>query len=271
MLDSLFDFKKTGLPIVTLLFLSGCLIVSVPTLFYPGLYQIFGGYKPINYPWQKLTIAFEHGFYGFPLIVHLIGNGILLWFCGSFCEKLLGTARFFLLTVAAMLGFALTHSLPFIDGHGSSGVIWAYPPVMFIALRSFSSIDKSRAESDPGIEKIKMLLVIMWIVISVFMAVIPYFAGWRGNPLTSLLLANTFHISATVVGFVFALVWRRHIVAKLQTVKATNFRQRHKTKPDKLAIFGASLIPIGLILLLLLVAFGVIPYSPEIERNYALL
>jgi len=264
MLDSLFDPKKTGLPIVTLLFLSGCLIVSLPTLFLPDLYEIFGGYKPLNYPWQKWTIAFEHGFYGFPLIVHLLGNGILLWLCGSFCEKLLGTSRFFLLTLTAMLGFALTHSLPFIDGHGASGVIWAYPPVMFIAMRTYSSMDKASAGSDPGIQKIKMLLVIMWIVISVFMAIIPYFAGWRGNPLTSLFLANTFHISATIVGFVFGLLWRGHIAAKLKEMNASVLPQQPGTQLDILAIVGASLIPISLTILLLLIALGVITYPSSI-------
>jgi len=261
MLDSLFDARKSGLPVVTLLFFSGCLIVSVPTFFFPGLYQIFGGYKPINYLWQKVTIAFEHGFYGFPLLVHLLGNGILLWFCGNFCEKLLGSARFFLLTIAAIAGFGLAHSLPFIDGHGSSGVIWAYPPVMFVTLRQYRRLAPQKTQSDPGVQHIRGLLIIMWVVITLFMTVLPYFAGWQGDPLTSLILANTFHISATGVGFLFAFLWRGHIVSRLQEMNADNFSQYPRTKLDKSAILVGVLIPLTLTILLLLVALGIIPYS----------
>ena len=99
MLSILFDHKKTGLPFVKIIFAVSCLIVSLPTLFFPGLYEIFDGYKPLNYPWQKFTLPFQHGFYAFPLLVHFGLNLILLTFCGVFSEKILGAARFLLLTI----------------------------------------------------------------------------------------------------------------------------------------------------------------------------
>lgn len=71
--------ELTGLPVVTIVFATSCLIVSLPTLFFPGLYQIFGGTKPLHYPWQKFTLAFQHGFHGLPLLVHLGLNLVLLW------------------------------------------------------------------------------------------------------------------------------------------------------------------------------------------------
>ncbi|NIR47129.1 rhomboid family intramembrane serine protease [candidate division KSB1 bacterium] len=248
MLSILFDHKKAGRPLITIVFAASCLIVSLPTLFFPGLYEVFGGYKPLSYPWQKLTLAFEHGFSGYPLIVHLGFNGFLLWYCGILAEKILGSARFLLLTLAAMVGFALAHSLAMIEGHGSSGVIWAYSPIVFVTLHSYQKMNKDKASSDPKFNQGKTILIIMWGVVTVFMAIIPYLFGWRGNIFFALIFGNIFHISGTCVGFLLILFWRNHIHRRLENLESGESRKHFDcTSWDKLAVALSMLIPVSLL------------------------
>ena len=65
---------------------------------------------PKNTLWHFSTV-----FHGVVLLVHLGLNLILLRFCGIFSEKILGAGRFLILTIAARLGYAAAHSLPWID------------------------------------------------------------------------------------------------------------------------------------------------------------
>jgi len=54
-------------------------------------------------------------------------------------------------------------------------------------------------------QRLRGILILMYAVIVILMAMLPYFFGWRGNPLVSLLIGNLFHLTATAVGTLFAL------------------------------------------------------------------
>ncbi len=173
-------------------------------MFEPGLYSMIGGLKPLASPWQRLTLAFQHGFPGLPAPVHLGFSLVLLAVCAAPVERLVGPARFTLVTVCAMGAYAVAHLVPSVDGHGASGVIWAYAPILFVARRR-------RREEQPGRDA--AVLTVMWVVVPVVMTLLVYASGYRGNPLTALVLANLFHISGTLVGVFFAMLWSRGILA----------------------------------------------------------
>ena len=215
MISDLFDRRRQPAPVVTWGFLAVCLAVSIPTMFRPGLYSFLGGFKPLASPWQRLTLAFQHGFQGLPAPVHLAFNVFLLLYCGVLAERLLGRLRFLLLTLAAMGTYAVAHLCPVVDGHGSSGVIWAYAPIVLVALRHAWRTDREGALRDPHFQRGRGVLLIMWGAVTLVMAGLIYGMGYRGNPLYALLLGNIFHITATATGFAFAFLWRHRITARL--------------------------------------------------------
>lgn len=204
-LDALYDSRAGGRPVVTLGFLLLCYAITVPTLFKPELYGVFGGIAPRSHGWQIFTAAFEHGWPGFHGSIHLALDTFLILEAGPPCERLLGRARFLGLCLAALAVSALVQTLT--GGvNGSSLIIWSWGPPLFFAWRwgRRHGVSDTRA-----MERLQMILVFMYGVMVAVMTVLPYLAGWRGNPLVSLIRGNLFHLTATGVGIVFtAAVWR---------------------------------------------------------------
>lgn len=201
-LESLYR-SASGRPGVTYTFLALCLAVTLATILDPELYRVFGGVAPRRHWWQPFTAVFEHGWPHFHGSIHLALNLFLILEAGRPCERLLGSARFLLLTLLATAANAITISLT--QGvNGSSLVIWAWGPPLFLAMRhaKLRNPDVTRTEA---YRRIVRVLVIMYAVVIPAMAVLPYLAGWRGNPLVSLVRANLFHLVATAVGAAVAL------------------------------------------------------------------
>ena len=208
-LASLYDSNQRPKPVVVYAFLVLSYAVTVPALFLPDISEVLGGIEPRHYPWQRFTAVFVHGWPGFPALVHLGLNTFLMLECGRPCERLLGSGRFLVLSVAALAASAAIMSLG--DGvNGSSLVIWAWGPPLFVALRA-----AGRGAGDPGAARIRAILVVMYGVVTLAMTLIPYAAGWRGNPLTAFLLGNQYHLVATAVGVVAALTFSRRIHSRI--------------------------------------------------------
>ncbi|HMB69065.1 MAG TPA: rhomboid family intramembrane serine protease [bacterium] len=187
---------------VTWIFLALCVAVSVPSFFVPELRDVLGGIAPRQYPWQPFTAALMHGWPGFPGPLHLALNAFLILEAGRPCERLLGSSRFLVLSLASLLANAVAvHVTPGVNG--SSLVIWAWAPPLLVARRSGTLT----GAGDP--ERIGGVLVLLFLVIPLAMTAAPYVAGWRGNPVVAFARANLFHGVAVAVGAGFAVGWRR--------------------------------------------------------------
>lgn len=217
---------------------AGMLVVSLPTAVRPELYGWVGGYKPLTHPWQPVTAAFEHGFHGVPLWVHLGANMLLLGVSGRIAEPVLGSLRFVGVTVLAIFCFALVHAFGPVDGHGASSFIYAYGPVLLVA--RLCARRSSNAAALAFTDNVPWLLVASWAVIPVIMALVPYAAGWRGDPLQSFVLANAFHFSGLVAGIASTWFWRDEIARRTVAPDA------RATHGDRLAGGLSVLIPVGL-------------------------
>lgn len=212
-LDSLFDSNESTTPYSTYVFLALCYLITIPSLLYPKLYGIFGGIEPRPYPWQLFTAVFEHGWPGFHGSIHLALNTILILECGRPCERLLGSRRFLLLCFLSMLANAGTQL--YTEGvNGSSLVIWAWGPPLFVALKWAKSRDR-QVRNAASFGRIRGILIIMYGVVVVVMALLPYLAGWRGNPLVSLLMGNLYHLVAAGVGIICAFFWAGYLRLRL--------------------------------------------------------
>lgn len=201
-------------PVVTWAFLALCVGVTVPSILFPSLADVFGGIGPRRYPWQVFTAVFEHGWPGFPAAVHLGLNAFLILECGRPCERLLGSGRFLVLGLASVAANAGTQVLT--EGvNGSSLVIWAWgPPLLFALVRTRSDPDGSlERRLGAGRERIRGVLILMYLVVTAAMTALPYASGWRGDPFTAFLLGNRYHLVATGVGVVFAQLWKRREIS----------------------------------------------------------
>lgn len=220
---ALHDFAPPHRPYVSYGFLSLSLAITIPTLIQPELYDVFGGLEPRRYPWQIFTAVFEHGWPGFHGSIHLALNAFLILECGRPCERLLGWRPFLTLSVAAAAANAGTQLLTEAV-NGSSLGIWAWGPPLYLALRRVARRNPAVRET-VHYERIRMVLILMYVVVVIAMGAIPYLSGRRGNPILALAMGNLYHLVAAGVGLAFTLVWSRHIESRLADLAVAQRRR----------------------------------------------
>lgn len=134
--------------------------------------------------------------------------------CDRPCERLLGSGRFLLLTLAAAVANVGCQWLSQ-PVTGSSQVLWAWGPPLVVALLWAR---RAGAGRNGAASRVRVVLGIMYLAVTAGMTLLPYLVGWRGEPLTALWLGNRYHIVATAVGAAGAWAWRREIEARLERV-----------------------------------------------------
>lgn len=212
-LEALTDSRRSGTPWVTYGFVTLCYLVTVPALLHPPVGTLLGGLEPRRHAWQPFTAVLVHGWPGFPGVIHLGLNTILMLWCGRPCERLLGAERF---ATLVLLSVAANGAAQLLLGgvNGSSLVIWAWGPPVLVAMLRARHVDPQVVRS-PAWARLRDVLALMYGVIVIAMGALPYLAGWRGNPLMALLMGNQFHLVATGVGAIGAWLWRDRIRARI--------------------------------------------------------
>jgi membrane associated rhomboid family serine protease len=216
LLDRFYDRASGNAVPVTYAYLGLSVAATVVAMARPDLEAALDGIAPREHAWQPLTAAFLHGWPGVPRWLHLVVNGFLMLRLGPYCERLLGSGRFLLLSVLALAANAAV--LTRTDGvNGSSLVMWAWGPPLFFALATARRADPTSPEG-PIYRDVQWVLVLFYAVVIVLMAIVPYVYGWRGTLLAALARGNLFHLIATAIGIVFALVLRGWIARRLLEV-----------------------------------------------------
>ncbi|MDF2686453.1 MAG: hypothetical protein K0S55_1635, partial [Clostridia bacterium] len=228
-----------------ILAISSCL-VSIPTYFFPVLYDIYGGEKPIYYPWQDFTHYLQHGTIcgQVPLPAHLIWNLLVIMIYGVISEKILGTKKFFILSFTAMLVSQIMRQTLDFKGNGASGIIWAYAPIVFVCIYHLFFKYKKKLLKDYMFYVCNFILFAMWFLITVINIFIEN--------------SNLFHLTATVTGAVFAFIWRDNITEGINRLLFTeNYNFKHD-KWYKVIIFINILVPTFVIVIFLLTSSGLL-------------
>lgn len=210
-LSPLYDSHRGGRPVVSWGFLGLCMGMTALAWAFPSIHAALGEVEEKRSFWQALPSVFLHGLPGVPALLHLGVNSALILECGRPCERLLGSGRFLALCLASL---GVNAGLQTLTGgvNGSSQVIWSWGPPLFVALL-WARRQPGGAGGDAV--RVRNVLIVMYVLVSLGMGILPYAAGWRGNPLIGFLMGNLFHISATLVGVIAALYWRRDILARL--------------------------------------------------------
>lgn len=151
-------------------------------------------------------MVFQHGASGVPpaILLHLALNTALLLTCGAMAERLLGSGRFLMLTLAAWCTFIAAQSISGIWINGSSGIIWAYSPFLFVSILRSNTDTKWRQSA----RRARGLLVIMWVIVPVAMGFVPLLFNRNHSLAHTFFYGNLFHFVSGFTGAAAYLLWR---------------------------------------------------------------
>ncbi|MGE5550545.1 MAG: rhomboid family intramembrane serine protease [Bacteroidota bacterium] len=126
--ENLYSRLKGFPPVVFLLILS-CCVITIPLLIQPKLYEVLGCDTSVRqFFWQYLTSSFAHGAPVNPVpptLPHFLGNALMIALLGAVIERVLGSGRFLLLTLATLATHTIWKTTAG-GGNGASGFCWGY-------------------------------------------------------------------------------------------------------------------------------------------------
>ena len=184
-------------PLVTWVLAILCTVVAMATLIRPEL-RAFVGHTANNEFLGLISSPFVHGFSRTSTLPHLAGNLVLLLSVGRWLEQRIGTGTFLMVSVGAYVAFIVIQSFAGFEVNGVSVIIWAFaPPLVAVHWHAgWKSIEKVR---------VFVMCFLMWVAIPVAMTSIPIAAGYDGGLLSAFMIANLFHLLATLIGALFAV------------------------------------------------------------------
>lgn len=189
--------------------------VTVASLVFPNLRHVFGSFDEGTGIMQRLTVAFQHGFEMRSAVVHLLVDLVLYAMMGIFLEKVMGAWMFFLLNFSAILFYIIVHLVFDMTGHGGSGLIWAYAPLVFYTLNE-GRLLKTRSQFDEFYRTLRTVLVVMYTLIPLLMSIIPIYFDSESPLLQSVINGNLFHVTATLWGIGFLMIYRENVRTRLK-------------------------------------------------------
>lgn len=210
--------KKFPLVSVTIAVL--CLAITIISQLNPSTYITFAFTYPVKYPWQLISYVFLHGIAtdllppDFPYdpmalaIGHVLFNLLLLLPFGILCEKILGSTKFFLLSLVAwIVDIACIFAIAIISNDdsfisaGASGLVFSYMPVgMYIIISLGKKFGFGKL-----FKQVTFYLLMPIAIFTFLFAVSPNVAGVTG--VGSMIL----HLLALCVGVLMAVLFRKTI------------------------------------------------------------
>jgi membrane associated rhomboid family serine protease len=232
---------------ITLLLIACMLLATLPALSFPRVEKLLSALDPQPYMWKPITAAFSHGWAFLPPLTHLAANLALFFFVGPWTERLLGSARYLLLMLAAIFiaGLVRVYQAYGPGGAsspgGASAFLLACGPVLFyhwMAIRNIETITAFR--------KLWLGALVLALMLGVPLIYGMWLARQSDTPLLALLQANAIHLSAFLTGVLALALWRRRLGPESELVPA---------QPgilDRAAVLAAALLPAGIVVLILL-------------------
>lgn len=225
----MFDDIKTSWrpwPVVSTVFTLTFTAVTLATFFFTNLRNIMGCYTADCSFSQRLTVAYQHGYDEYSGIIHLIADIILMAILGTFTEKIMGSFRFFLLTLGTMMVYTLIHAVFKMIGHGASPIIYAYVPIVFYALNEGRLI-KTRSAYDDHFSELRNVLIVVVFLLPVFFSFVPINFDSNFSLFESVIYGNFFNLLGLLCGVVGLQFFKQHIRSRLKTIS-----RKKKFDPD---------------------------------------
>ena len=201
-------YLRKGNCTVSVIIASLCIAVTCISMFFPDTYQAIAYAYPVQYPWQICSGVFLHGSPELPLagsIGHLIFNLLLVIPFGTLIEKILGSKKFSIMSIALWVVNAITFYIIAMvitpkgetaNGAGVSGIAFSYG---IIGIYSLFVLGKMNFKL---MFKQVSFYLLLNIIVGMIVMVNPYVAG---------IYSMIIHIVAIVFGIVYTIVFRKTI------------------------------------------------------------
>jgi membrane associated rhomboid family serine protease len=236
-------------PIVSWLLLFTCLLATGSIFFDARFESIYGVHhtQGVNIL-TRLTAPFVHGYSPLTSIMHLATTVILMYFMGTFLEKIIGSFRFLILTLLSLLLYIFMHRMLLMIGHGFTPILMTFSGVLLIVQLEARFV-KTNAIFDDYYRLMWTIQVLTWVIIPVVFSIAPMYFDSKAKLFQILLYGNILHIVGFVFGILIALVFRKDIRDRL--VHYTRKKYMANTKLDNNAWILALCFPLYLILIFL--------------------
>ncbi len=188
-------------PPVWLILVMCCAVVSLTVYAVPWLRHLVTAAPPQRHPWWFVTALFTHADRTvIPLYLHFITNVAVIALFGSRVERRLGSARTALVVVTAVAAQLVVSRAIGTYGDGASGIAWAFAPLALPAVLDEYRRRRRAAFADASFLAHVVLYGWIWIVVTAA----SFAMGAHAT--------NLWHLTATLVGVGFLLLWRRHLL-----------------------------------------------------------
>jgi hypothetical protein len=195
-----------------------------------------------------MTVPFCHGYNPSSAAVSLIINVILMYFLGTFLEKIIGGFRFLLISLASYILYVLIHRLMLLIGNGFTPLIMTYSGVMFIVIFEGRYV-KTNTVFDDYYRTLWAIQGAVWLLLPVLFSIIPIYFDANYNLGERILFGNISNVACGILGIGLGLAFRSHIREKL--VQRTRKKYiKHTSLDDK-----SWIISLGFVLFLVLKFF----------------
>lgn len=257
MLEEIYYKRKIGIPIITILLILTCTIVSVPTYFNNEIYEVFASHGKVLYWWQYFTGNFEHSIttkYFF--WAHYLGNMFVIGLNGWLIERIIGSRRMLLVNLVALVISCIQFRIFFPDptstGAGTSGIAWSYLPISFYVFIQCIKEERRKITRCPFFYVLIFGFIFAWGFVTVM-------SSWEET--------NKSHLVATAFGVVMLIVMRQCIDKNLRHIAEGQLDKNGVVhKKDALTIIAASIVPVGMMVILSAYLLGGL--DPFINPSY---
>lgn len=214
----MFDQIRSDLrikPRVSAVLVITALAMTVLLIIAPQLRLSYGVHDSLGVSFTtRMTVPFCHGYSTTTTITHLLANVLLFYFIGTFLEKVVGSFRFLLATLASYVVYVLIHRLLLMIGHGLTPFIMTYSGIMFVVLFEGRYV-KTNTVFDDYYKLLWGIQIAVWLVMPVVFSVIPIYFDAQSDLLGKIILGNAAHLACGILGIILGFVFRSYIRKKL--------------------------------------------------------
>jgi membrane associated rhomboid family serine protease len=236
-------------PVVSWIIVGTCILATIAVLFDSRFEDVFGVYhsQGVNF-FTRATAPLVHGYSPVTAMLHLFSTVVLMYFLGTFLEKIIGSFRFLLLTLISMAIYVLIHRGMLFIGHGFTPVLMTYSGVLLITQLEARFV-KTNTVFDDYYRLMWTILGLVWVIIPILFTMAPVYFDSKAKLPQMLLYGNLLNVVGFITGLVLALVFRKDIRDRL--VHYTRKKYALKSALDNWAWIGALTIPLYLLLIFL--------------------
>ncbi len=237
-------------PMVTWIILLTCILASSTILLDIRFEHIFGVHhtQGVNIL-TRGTVPFIHGYSLTTSLMHLSTVAILMYFMGTFLEKIIGSFNFLILTLISMMVYVLMHRIFLMIGHGFTPILFTYSGVLLIVQLEARFV-KTNAVFDDYYRLMWTVQGLSWVIMIFIFSIAPMYFDSKAQLMERIFYGNILHLIGFIVGLLMALIFRKTIRDRL--VHYTRKKYMLQSSLDKLAWIGVLLMPIYLLLKFLL-------------------